>query len=259
MLDLHCHLFPDMDDGPATMDETLSMLYIAKEENIDLIAATHHYMEEQQTVSEYLASWEEKHKQVQEFIKAEDIDLDIVMGAEVLISPFLAQLEGLESLCINGSRYLLVELPMLDIPQYTEDVIYALRLKGITPIIAHPERNHRIIKDPNLLHPLIEMGALGQVNTSSITGLYGRKIRKCVRILLEHNMAHLIATDAHSPRTRSPRFKKAVTQLEKWFGREYSKVLLDENPISVLNDVLFIREPPIKIRRKTLLFRRKAF
>ncbi|MDD4680103.1 MAG: hypothetical protein PHP79_04320, partial [Clostridia bacterium] len=124
VLDLHCHLFPDMDDGPATMDETLSMLYIAKEENIDVIAATHHYMEEQQTVSEYLALWEEKHKQVQEFIKAEDIDLDIVMGAEVLISPFLAQLEGLESLCINSSRYLLVELPMLDIPQYTEDVIY---------------------------------------------------------------------------------------------------------------------------------------
>ena len=243
-----------MDDGPTSIDETLSMLYIAKEEGIETIAATHHYMEEQQTVGEYLSLWEEKYKQVQGLIRAENIDLDVVIGAEVMISPFLVQLEGLKSLCINGSRYLLIELPMMDIPQYTEEVIYSLRLKGIIPIIAHPERNRRIVEDPNLLHPLIEMGALGQVTTGSITGLFGKKVTKCARILLEHNMAHLISTDAHSPRRRSPRFKIAVAQLEKWFGEKHTNDLIKRNPMLVLNDEATELELPLLYRKSIFSF-----
>jgi protein-tyrosine phosphatase len=254
VLDLHCHLFPAMDDGPTSIDETLSMLYIAQEEGIETIAATHHYMEEQLTVGEYLTIWEEKHKQVQELIRMNNIELNIVSGAEVMASPFLAQLEGLKSLCINGSRYLLIELPMMDIPQYTEDVIYSLRLKGITPIIAHPERNRLIVDDPNLLHPLIEMGALGQVTTGSITGLFGKKVTKCARILLEHNMAHLISTDAHSPRRRSPRFETAVTQLEKWFGEKHTNDLIKRNPMLVLNDEAMELELPLLYRKSMFSF-----
>lgn len=245
MVDIHCHPFPALDDGPTSLEDTLTMLSIAKDEGIRVIAATHHFDEEQMTVNQYLAVWDEKYKIVKKAAELHNLDINFVKGAEVRISPYLAQLEGLKHLCIHDSRYLLIELPTLDIPTYTEDVIYSLRLKGIIPIIAHPERNLHIVKDPNRLLPLIELGALGQITSGSITGLFGAKIKRCARMLLEHNMVHVVASDAHSPRSRSPRMKQAARQVGKWVGEKESRLLVEHNPQAVLDNVVFDVEGPI--------------
>ena len=254
MIDLHCHILPDIDDGPKSLDETREMLSIAAEEGIRVIAATHHYMEEQSSVDSYLELLDRGIREVQPLGKVPEKDIRIVKGAEVYISPDLARLNGIERLCLAGSRYLLIELPMLDIPQYTEDVIYNLRLKGILPIIAHPERYLRVQEDPNLLYPLIEMGALGQVNTGSITGFFGNRARKCARILFDHNMAHLIGTDAHSSGRRAPRMKEAVRRLDQWLGPEGADEIVNRTPPAILKDVFLEMNSPIRYRKRVLHF-----
>ncbi len=167
---MHSHFLPGMDDGPKLPEDTLAMAYIAVNEGVIGIAATHHFTDDQ-SISVYTKQWLESLQRVQHLLLENALSIQVYSGAEVQISPFLHLLEGIEALCINNSRYLLLELPMADIPLYTEDVIYNLRIKGIIPIIAHPERNWRILDNPNLLHPLISLGALGQITSGSITGL----------------------------------------------------------------------------------------
>ena len=257
MIDVHSHILPGIDDGPDTLEETINMLSIASEERIKVVAATHHFLDDKMSVDSYLKLWKKRMQQVKLTLEKANIDISIVRGAEVMISPSLPMLEGIERLCINGSRYMLIELPMLNIPLYVEEVIYILRLKGIISIIAHPERNKRIVEDPNLLYPLVELGALCQVNTGSITGLYGENVKRCARILIDHNMAHLLGTDAHSTGRRSPRIKEAMAVLYKWTSSPVIDRMLHAIPGAVLkNDFIEVESPVFYRKRRFFSFPR---
>jgi protein-tyrosine phosphatase len=257
MIDVHSHILPGIDDGPDTLEETINMLSIASEEGIKVVAATHHFLDDKMSVDSYLKLWKKRMQQVKLTLEKANIDISIVRGAEVMISPSLPMLEGIERLCINGSRYMLIELPMLNIPLYVEEVIYILRLKGIISIIAHPERNKRIVEDPNLLYPLVELGALCQVNTGNITGLYGENVKRCARILIDHNMAHLLGTDAHSTGRRSPRIKEAMAVLYKWTSSPVIDRMLHAIPGAVLkNDFIEVESPVFYRKRRFFSFPR---
>ena len=238
MYDLHCHILPCMDDGSSFVEETRKMLKIAVQEGIQVIAATHHFFDDETTIEDYLGLWESRYKQIQSVLEEFKKNIKIVKGAEVMISPFLTQLDGLHRLCINEGRYLLIELPMIDLPQFTEEVIHNLQVKGIVPILAHPERNYRIANNPDLLNPLIELGALVQINTGSITGLFGKKIRRCAKTLFKNNMAHLIGTDAHSAVKRPPEMRKSAQILERWVGQQRAETILVENPRAIVNNII---------------------
>lgn len=246
MIDLHCHILPEIDDGPVSLEETKAMLAIAKNEGISTIAATHHFYEEEDTVELYLKAVSDARIRTQPIIDEQELDICIIGGAEVFISPFISELKDIEKLCINNSRYLLIELPMADIPQYTEDVVYQLNLKGIRPIIAHPERNRRIISDPNALLPLITLGALAQANTGSITGLFGKQVQKSAKKLIKHNMIHAVASDAHSPRRRGPYMREAARMVTKWVGGPIAKTILEEIPNAIVNDEYIEKSQPTR-------------
>lgn len=245
MFDLHCHILPQMDDGSSSVEETLDMLGVAAQEGIQVIAATHHFFDDETSIKDYLELWECRYNQIQSVLKESKLDIQIVKGAEVMISPFLLQLDGLNRLCINESQYLLIDLPMMDLPQYTQEVIYNLRLKGITPILAHPERNLRIMDNPALLIPLIESGALVQINTGSLTGMFGKKVKRCVKILVKHNMVHLTGTDAHSTVKRSPVMRKPAQVLIKWAGRQRAEKILYATPRAILDNVFLQADEPV--------------
>ncbi len=104
--------------------------------------------------------------------------------------------------------YTLIEFPANHVPRYAEKMLYELRLKGVIPIIAHPD----------ILHKLVKQGALTQITAGSITGEFGKKIKKFSLELIEHHLRHVIASDAHNITTRSFYLQSAYETVEKAFG-----------------------------------------
>ncbi|MDE5976897.1 MAG: capsular biosynthesis protein, partial [Turicibacter sp.] len=234
MIDLHCHILPGIDDGSKDIEETLEMARIAASEGVHHIICTPHYI----PYSDYYnkAQVEELVVQVNEKLAQENIKLTLSAGHEVYMTPDLLDLVKNEEVStLNGSKYLLIEFPMNEIPSYAEDIFYELKLMGLTPILAHPERYPMVMEDPNLLLKYLKLGVLCQSNVGSIRGFFGERAQKTVLQLIEHHMVHFIATDAHSPRNRSPKVQKAlevVTQLDPKLAQE----LFVENPLKVYNN-----------------------
>ena len=219
MVDIHSHILPRFDDGAKNIEETLDMVKIAKKEGFSKIIATPHYIE-----GAYITNKEklvDTIAMVNEVLKEKSIDMEILPGNEVYISHNLPQLlKNKEILTLNNGPYVLLELPMGDIPMYTEDILYEVRLLGYKPVIAHPERYVKIMENPNYLKFLIEQGNYVQMNSLSITGGFGERVKKTAEILLRHRMVHFIGTDAHSPRTRAPKISYALDQMREWIGNE---------------------------------------
>ena len=135
------------------------------------------------------------------------------------------------------------EFPMFNIPLYTEDILYEMRLLGYKPVIAHPERYGKVMEDPNYLKSLIEQGNYVQINSLSVTGVLGEKTQKTAEILLKHRMVHFIGTDAHTPRTRSPRIKEALEQMRQWVGSEYIEEIINNGRALIRGEEIEIPQP----------------
>ena len=249
MVDLHCHILPGIDDGSKDIEETLEMARIAVSEGVHHIICTPHYIQ----YSDYYnkKQVEALVDEMNERLNEEGISLTLSAGHEVYMTPDLPKLvqEG-EVSTLNNTQYLLVEFPMNDIPLYAEDVFYELRLMGLTPILAHPERYPMIIENPNLLLKFLNLGVLCQANVGSIRGFFGERVKETVFKLIEHRMIHFIATDAHTPRNRSPKVQKAleaVTKLDATLAQE----LFIENPLKVYQNELIELKQPIEIIKKS--------
>ncbi|NLY85017.1 MAG: capsular biosynthesis protein [Tissierellia bacterium] len=249
MIDIHSHILPKVDDGAEDIEMAIEMAKIYLENGIKTVVATPHYFERN------IFTAKENTKKILEDLKIEldkeGIDIEILLGNEAYISMDLVKdiEEGYLS-TLNGTRYLLVELPMLDIPLYVENVIYELLLKGYVPIIAHPERNAKIIDNPNILYNFIKKGALAQLNLPSLEGKYGEKIRETAEILLNHNMIHFLGTDAHGSIRKSPRVSKALEILKTVVSDDDFHSLTSNNPILLLNDENIRIKEPIKYNAK---------
>ena len=243
MIDFHSHILPYIDDGAKSFDMSLEMMRISNDDDVKYICATPHYIAGEYEVNK--EAYEEKINGLRYLCEKNNIRTNVVSGLEIYINPDLAQLyEDGRIWGINDSRYLLIELPMEQFPLYTEEVFYELRLKGATPIIAHPERNIKIMKNPNLLENLIEQGALAQLNAGSLKGLYGKEVKVFAEELVKRNMIHLIGSDAHNSSSRKPNLSSSLKILNSLNGELYAWI--HENQHKVLNgkdvDTLSIRK-----------------
>ncbi len=214
MIDLHCHILPGIDDGAKSLDETLEMAKIAVSEGIHHMIATPHYIQ----YSEYLNKQgiEKLVEEVNSILRNEGIPLTISSGHEVYMTPDLPKLVEQQEVCtLHNSQYILIEFPMNDIPMYAEDIFYELKLMGLTPILAHPERYPMVMDNPNLLLKYLNLGVLCQANVGSVRGFFGDRVQKTVMQLIEHDMIHFIASDAHTPRNRAPKMQKALAEITR--------------------------------------------
>lgn len=242
MFDLHCHILPGIDDGAKTMDDSIAMAELAFSEGITHILATPHHMNrswmnDKQTVLPLV-------KQLQAELKRRQIDLTIFPGQEVrLYGDILKDIKDDKILFIDElEQYVLIEFPTETIPTYTERLFYELQSHGKTPIIVHPERNHKIIEQPNRLKNLIDKGALAQLTAASYTGGFGKKIEKVSKQLIEANLVQFIASDAHNVTNRPFYMKEAYDLLGKEYGRskrhqfnQVTKDLLNGDPVIPAN------------------------
>lgn len=232
MIDIHAHILPGIDDGAADLETALQMAEIAAAGGIDAIIATPHVIS---GVSTYNAhDIMEAVGNLNLHINRRGIPVKILPGAEYYLEPDLpGRYAGGELLTLNGSQYLLVELPPAQAPAYTRQVLYELQLQGLIPVIAHPERNYGFIREPEVLGGLIKRGSISQITTASLTGLFGRLIKKTAIHFLRRGWGHVIASDAHSCQRRIPELLTAEKELKKIGGDGFCRSLLVDNPGSI--------------------------
>ncbi|MCP1493979.1 protein-tyrosine phosphatase [Peribacillus frigoritolerans] len=251
MIDIHCHIIPGVDDGAADLNESLNMAKKAVEAGIThLFATPHHLNEKYVNVKSDII---DRAGRLNESLQQENIPLTIHLGQEVRIHrDIFTSLEKKEILTLdNNGTYLLLELPSRKVPTYTQEVIYELLLKGITPIIVHPERNKELIENHKLLFELVQEGALTQLTSGSIIGQFGKNIKSFSKKIIEHNLAHFISTDAHNIDTRGFTLQQAYETITKAYGIQHT-YYFKENAEQLLKDQSPTVEKPLPFKKKIL-------
>lgn len=233
-IDIHSHIIPGIDDGAKDEGVTLEMLRIAQNSGTRHIIATPHYVYGNTRYG--YATIIEKCSELNRLAADAGINVTVHPGCEVFICPELIELyeQGLIG-TLAESSYMLVEFPMMSIPPYTDEVLYNLQLKGITPIIAHPERYIEIQCEPLIMEVYKDRGILAQVNSGSIAGIYGMKIKKTVMRLIKEGWVQFVASDAHSAVRRNPDMSKEAAIIEKKFGLKMHNDLFTLNPSKIIS------------------------
>lgn len=252
MIDIHCHIIPGIDDGPKTIEDSVQMANFAVSEGITTIIATpHHLNGKYENIKKKII---EKINDFNEVLVEEGIPLVILPGQEIRIhGEMVASIEKGDILTINQSnQYVFVELPSNHVPRYTSQLFYDLQLIGLTPILVHPERNSELIETPDILYKLVKNGALTQLTAASILGRFGKKIRKFSIELIEYNLTHFIASDAHNITNRSFHLRDAYETVEKELGSS-RRYLLYENADLLVNGSTVYTNPPERIKKKKFL------
>ncbi len=229
MIDIHSHILPGLDDGAANMDEAIAMARCAVASGIRQMVATPHVKTRLYPSREEIL---DVMSNLQKVLLKKGIRLLVLPGAEYRLDPELPQrFSRGELLTINNKgRYLLVELPAEDVPDYTATVFHDLQMQGVTPIIAHPERNGAFIRDYSRFYELIAHGALAQLTSGSLTGLFCSDVTDAARAFLEQGCVHFIASDAHSTSGQLPQFEPAARETVRLIGEEQGHRLLIINP-----------------------------
>lgn len=250
MIDLHTHILPEVDDGADDLQMSLAMGNSGVERGVVKVAATPHYYS--------IPNWaliKKKVAELQSELDKANISIELIAGAEMFIDMDILQLEK-EDIPTYGDQgnYCLIELPMQQIPLYTEQIIFDLQIKGITPIIAHPERYRQVVEDPNTVLKWLSLGCLIQMNAGSILGSFGSKIKETSEIMLTHNMVHLVASDAHGLERRRLNLPEAYDELTKVVGETAAKDLVQTNPSRILTGDFHCTEEPQEYRKKRRFF-----
>jgi len=245
MIDLHCHILPGLDDGAADLEESLQLASLSVQEGIHICVATPHFY-----VGLFTPSMESVQKQVvslNEHLKTHDIALKVLPGMEVALTPqVLSHFDEGEFLGLNATRYLLVEPSRLSTPDTIHKACYQLLDRNITPVLAHPERNPPLHKDPETLFHLVRKGVLLQINATSLDPSQSQEAYNCVRFLLQHRAVHCIASDAHSPEHRPPRLRLAMEEACRILdSREEAHALVSRNPEHIISGASFTTPEPI--------------
>ena len=243
MIDIHNHILVDADDGPKSLEDTIALLRQAKEQGINAIVVTPHHLHPR-----YSNNFDAVTKSIEELNKIDEIaklNIQLYPGQEIRLSDQILQdIEQHKIYGINYTKYLLIELPSNEVPHYTKKLLYEIQNKGYIPIIAHPERNKAIARDINLLYELINNGSLSQVTASSLSGELGKNLQKISIKMIEHNLIHFIASDAHNAINRpfmveslfgNPKLKKFREEIDMFFKNNEAliqgKFISKERPI----------------------------
>ncbi|SHK56813.1 tyrosine-protein phosphatase [Tepidibacter formicigenes] len=249
MIDIHCHIVHNIDDGAKSLEESIEMAKIAHKDGIKKIINTSHYHLD----SDFITG-KELEKRILEFnniLKENGIDLEVLIGNELYYSrDLMNKIDELDFYSLNKSKYILIEFPPNNIPENMEDIIYEFKIRNYTPIIAHIERYYQVLKNPNLAYEYINSGALIQLNASSVTGKYGKEVKDICNTLLTYDMVHFIATDAHSSNRRRPILKDCYNYVENILGKEKADNIFYENPKIIIENKDIKIDNPKKYEEK---------
>jgi protein-tyrosine phosphatase len=244
VIDLHCHLLPGVDDGARDLDESVAMARAAVTGGVEAIVATPHVSRHFPTAPAELA---ERCAEVQTALDAAAVPLAVHVGAEIA-AQVLTELgdDDLRACTLGGGRYLLLEPPYSGPAPFLERMVSDLAGRGFGVVLAHPERIQAFHQDVELLERLVTGGALCSVTTASVSGGWGRAVKRFSEELFRRRLVHNLASDAHDAERRTPALRPlaeaAVAQLP---GLEHAiDWLTDSVPRAILAGEQVAGEPP---------------
>ena len=237
MIDIHAHIMPGIDDGAASMAETLVMLRTAAENGVHTIVATPHCNAENFYENYYDKYYMALFDKLVAEAEAENIPVKILPGMEVFADENILELvkQG-RVITLGGSRYILIEFGMekdLALINFITDELLAM---GYVPIIAHPERYPYVQRAPHMAGKWLKSGCLLQANKGSILGAFGRHAQNAALYMLEHNMISFIASDAHGALHRTTVLSGVFDFICSNYSLEMAYMLLEDNPAKLIEN-----------------------
>lgn len=233
-VDIHCHVLPGLDDGPADISQAVALCAALAADGITTVCATPHQLGRYDRVNsaEVIRQGIE---QLREVLQTEQIPLNILLGGDVRIDERLGKLlrAGEVVSLAEAGRHLLIELPheLLVDPVPTIEMLCE---QGLQPIMTHPERHPYLAGKERLLQDWVRRGAVIQLTAGSLLGDFGRRAYKQAWQLLELGLASIVATDAHDVRRRPPAMTRALACLKNELSNDIARTLCIDNPLRVL-------------------------
>lgn len=230
MVDIHCHILPEVDDGAWDMEAAVAMARIARDCGVNKIITTPHFKGEPQSL-EAVGLFLHQRRLLQSRLKREKIDVELLPGAEVLCVPQTLELARMGRLPTLGpGRYVLTEFYFDASAGFMDETLRSMQELGYLPVVAHPERYGAVQRDPELVRSWFHRGIVLQVNKGSVLGAFGRRAEDTAVRMLCRGHVHIIASDAHSPRVRTTDLEPVRRWCLEHLGQEYTKILLEDNP-----------------------------
>ena len=231
MIDIHCHILPEVDDGPRNWETSTAMCRMAADDGIEHTVVTPHANSRYHYDRSYLASLVEHLRTLIGEAPGISLGCDFHLSydnlQDVLARP--------ANYTIEGTNYLLVELSNYSIAQQINECFTRLGDKGITPILTHPERNPILQQSPQRVLQWVEQGCVVQMTASALTGDWGERVMRAARWLLDRNAVHILATDAHDTEHRKPQLSAARDLVADLYSEDLAQALVDHNPRAVVH------------------------
>ena len=216
MIDWHSHILPNMDDGSHSVAESISLLNLERSQGVSVVVATPHFYANDESVDSFLS----RRTVAMNKLKADTTDglPQIILGAEVKYYHGVSRMEGLSSLRIEGTKLLLLEMPLSKWTEFMIRELFELSAKsGIQVVLAHVERYWKL-QDHSTWARLSECGIMFQANASFFASFSSR--RRAIS-LLKDGKIHIIGSDCHNLTSRPPNLAKAFDIIRKKLGNEY--------------------------------------
>jgi protein-tyrosine phosphatase len=234
MIDLHCHILYGIDDGPATIEDSLELAHAAIQTGIDKIVATPHvswqYNNDSSTISRLTAELNSR-------LESEGMALQVLSGGEIAMT-YAIELAGGEigRLGLGASRWLLVEPPFTPVASNLDAVLLNLQRDGHRILLAHPERCSAFHRDPKMLGTLVREGILTSITAGALVGRFGEQVRRFALQLAREEMIHNVASDAHDSIRRPPGIaseleRSGLGPLTGWLTEDVPAAILNDQPI----------------------------
>ena len=234
-LDMHCHILPGVDDGSRSMDMSMAMLDYAYEEGVRAIILTPHY--HGGYVETERAVIDETFEELKKYSMKQHPDMKLFIGNEIYYYPSVPEwIEEGRVHTLADSDYVLLEFSTTVEKRELLEAVQNLCSHGYYPVLAHVERYDCLIRDPSYVGDLIDNGAYIQVNSKTIAGEGGMKIRHFVKKLLKEEWIHFIGTDAHSMGGRKPEMADCADHIIRKCSEEYAAEILYANAVHIIKN-----------------------
>jgi protein-tyrosine phosphatase len=236
--DMHCHILPDVDDGPVNWDGCIALAKRLVEEGVTTVVATPHSYAYRRPYDAFQIM--EITEQAQLRFQEIGLPLQILPGTEIRWSEYtLRLLESNRLLCYGNTRTILLETSVQIELSDVVNAIAELQAKGYQIVFAHPEKLEAVQKNPNVLVPLVKDGVAMQITASNLIGINGPLLKSTSERLITHGMGQLIASDAHSADgARRPAMMEGFKMATQLLG-SYADCLFVSFPKTILADEPF--------------------